>query len=105
MEPFEIVMGSENDAEVNELSSRSSSADDMTRFLKSLSPEQIAELAQDREGLRALYNELLAIQARPGRNYLARTRSGSLIGCVTVKEADQQIPELQVEILPPYRRQ
>ena len=61
MEPFEIVMGSENDAEVNELSSRSSSADDMTRFLKSLGPEQIAELAQDREELRALYNELRAI--------------------------------------------
>ena len=105
MEPFEIVMGSENDAEVNELSSRSSSADDMTRFLKNLGPEQIAELAQDREELRALYNELRAIQARPGRHYLARTRSGSLIGCVTVKEAKQQIPELQVEILPPYRRQ
>lgn len=84
MEPFEIVMASENDTEVNELSSWSSSADDMTRFLKNLNPEQITELVQDREGLRALYNELRAIQARPGRHYLARTRSGSLIGCVTV---------------------
>ena len=61
MEPFEIVMASENDTEVNELSSWSSSADDMTRFLKNLNPEQITELVQDREGLRALYNELRAI--------------------------------------------
>ncbi len=105
MGPFEIVIASEDDAEVKELPGQLSSADDLTRFLQNLSPEQLMELAQDQAGLRALYERLRAVQAQPGRHYLAKTQGGSLIGCVTVKGTGEQIPEIQVEILPPYRRQ
>ena len=104
MEPFEIVVRADDDADVKALSGRSS-ADDMTRFLEALDPGQIAALAQDGAGLRALYERLQSVSAQPGIHYLARTRSGDLIGHVTVKGAGEPMPELQVEICPPYRGQ
>ena len=87
------------------LLSLASSDDNVVRFLKDLSQEQIAELAQDREGLQALYEKLQTTHSQPGRHYLARIQDGDFIGCVTVKGVEQQIPELQVVILPAYRRQ
>lgn len=105
MEPFEIVIKSDEDAEVQKLLRSASSDDEMVHFLKYLSQAQIAELAQDREGLQALYEKLQAVHSQPGRHYLARIQGGDFVGWVTVKGAGAQIPELQVEILPPYRRQ
>lgn len=86
------------------ISQLKSSADDMTSFLNELSPQQIAQLMQDKEGLQALYATLLKVKERPEKVYTAQTDDRNLIGYVTVKGYGQEDPELQIQIIPEYQR-
>lgn len=100
-----FVLAVADETTVETISQLESSAEDMTSFLNELSPQQIAQLMQDKEGMQVLYNMLLAVKERPEKVYTAQTADKNLIGYVTVKGYGQEDPELQIEIIPQYRRQ
>lgn len=100
-----FVLAVADETTVEAISQLESSAEGMTSFLNELSPQQIAQLMRDKEGMKVLYDMLLAVKERPEKVYTAQTADRNLIGYVAVKGYGKKDPEIQIEIIPQYRRQ
>ena len=86
------------------ISNLSPSTEGLTNYLKELSTQQIEYLAQDVNGIKSLMSTLRTIQERPGKTFVAKLDNDTLVGFAVVKGFGQCQPELQLEVLPRFRR-
>jgi len=101
----EIELVEADEETVKEISQMNTSADDMTHYLDSLSPEQMSAITEDLGAFQTLYSAMLASAELPQKTFAAKTRSGTVIGYVTVKGYESEEPELQIEVAPDYQHQ
>lgn len=105
MDQNDIDLVETDEETVEEISRMNASADEMTRYLSSLSPEQMSLIKDESDALLALFSTMLASAGLPQKAFAAKIRSGAVIGYVTVKEYGQPEPEIQIEVVPEYQRQ
>lgn len=113
MSTIQAMLMDQNDLElvetdeetVNEISRMNTSADEMTRYLSSLSPEQMSVVKNESDALMELFSTMLASAVLPQKPFAAKIRNGTVVGYVTVKGYGQPDPEIQIEVVPAYQRQ
>lgn len=105
MDQNDVELVETDDETVQEISRMNTSADEMTRYLSSLSPEQMSVVKNESDALMELFSTMLASAVLPQKPFAAKNRNGTVVGYVTVKGYGQPDPEIQIEVVPAYQRQ
>lgn len=105
MDQNDIELVETDEETVNEISRMNTSADEMTRYLSSLSPEQMDVITNEPDALQALFSAMLASAGLPQKAFAAKIKGGAIIGYTAVKGYGQPEPEVQIEVVPEYQRQ
>lgn len=105
MDQKDIEFVETDEETVNEISRMNTSADETTRYLSNLSPEQMDVITKEPDALQALFSAMLTSAGLPQKAFAAKIRSGAIIGYVAVKGYGQPEPEVQIEVVPEYQHQ